>query len=135
MVQPHKRPIVLLALMAALGFAASATASSQTQFNTFFTKFKLERTSSGNREFKGAITSSKSNCVKGRKVKVIRKHNGNKKTLASDKTNDKGHFDVKLGSGKLKNGKYYAKATKKTFDNGKKTCLSATSGSIKVSNG
>jgi len=38
-----------------------------------FTKFKLERNSSST-EFKGKIDSSKSKCVKGRKVKLIRKH-------------------------------------------------------------
>jgi 5-hydroxyisourate hydrolase-like protein (transthyretin family) len=121
-----------LALVTALALAGSAAAVSQTQFPTFFTKFKYEKSSSS-REFKGTIDSSKSTCVKGRKVKLIRKHNGNKKTLGADKTNSDGKFDIKLSNGQAKNGKYYAKATAKDFASGKKTCLSATSGSIKIS--
>ena len=135
MIGLRHRLIAISVSVTALAFAVGATASSQTQFGTHFTKFKLERTSSGKREFKGTIASSKSKCVKGRKVKLIRKHNDNKKTLGSDGTNSDGKFDIKLGSGKLKNGKYYAKVKKKNFDNGKKTCLSATSGSIKISSG
>ena len=99
---------------------------------TFFTKFKLERNSSSS-EFKGKIDSSKSKCVKGRKVKLIRKHNGNKKTLGDDKTNSKGKFNIKLSTGNPKNGKYYAKAKKKKFDSDQKICLSETSGSVKIS--
>ena len=120
-----------LLVVGILAIGASA-AVAQTQFPTFFTKFKLERNSSSS-EFKGKIDSSKSKCVKGRKVKLIRKHNGNKKTLGDDKTNSKGKFNIKLSTGNPKNGKYYAKAKKKTFESGQKTCLSETSGSIKIS--
>jgi hypothetical protein len=125
---PHRRLIASLAAVTALAFGGSAAAS-QTQFGTFFTKFVFGPSS---REAKGTIESSKSKCFKARKVKLIRQHNGNKKTLGADNTNSDGKFDIEL-SGKVKNGKYYAKATKKSFDNGKKTCLSATSGSVKIS--
>jgi hypothetical protein len=130
-----RRYPIFASLSIAFALVGMAAASSQTQFRTFFTSFKYERTSNGKREFKGTIDSQKSKCVKGRKVKVIRQHNGNKATLGSDDANSNGHFDVKLPSSKVKNGKYYAKVKKKSFDNGKKTCLSATSGSIKISSG
>lgn len=123
--------IAISASIAVLAFAASAAAG-QSQYATFFTKFKLERSSSSS-EFKGTIASSKGKCVKGRKVKLLRKHNGNTKKLGGDKTDSDGKFKIKLSSGKPKNGKYYAKAKKKSFDNDKKLCLAVTSGSIKVS--
>jgi hypothetical protein len=126
---PHRSVIASLSAVIALAFAGSAAASHD-QFATFFTKFSFGPSS---REAKGKIGSSTSKCVKGRKVKLIRQHNGNKKTLGADKANRKGHFDIRLSSGRVKNGKYYAKATKKSFDNGKKTCLSATSGSVGIS--
>lgn len=135
MIERRQRLIPTLVAVAAFALAGSIAAASQTQFATFFTKFKVERTSSGKREFKGTIDSSKGKCVKGRKVKLIRQHNGNKTTLASDDANSNGNFDMKLSNGKVKNGKYYAKVKKKGFDNGTKTCLSATSGSIKISSG
>jgi hypothetical protein len=122
---------IALLVAGILAIAASA-AVAQSQFPTVFTKFKLERSSSSS-EFKGKIDSSKSKCVKGRKVKLIRKHNGNKKTLGDDKTNSKGKFDIKLSTGNPKNGQYYAKAKKKEFDNGQKICLSVTSRTIKIS--
>src|SRR6266480_5652615 len=95
-----------IAICAAIGIVAvpASAAAGQTQFATFFTKFKLERSSSSS-EFKGTIDSSKGKCVKGRKIKLIRKHNGNKKTLGNDKTNSEGKFDIKLSTGNLKNGK------------------------------
>jgi hypothetical protein len=126
---PHRSVLASLAAVTALAFAGSAAAS-QNRFATFFTKFSFGPSS---REAKGKIGSSTSKCVKGRKVKLIRQHNGNKTTLGADDANSKGHFDIKLSSGKVKNGKYYAKAPKKSFDNGKKTCLSATSGSVGIS--
>jgi hypothetical protein len=124
-----------LGFVTLFAFGAGAAAGAQTQFPTVFTQFKYERESSGKREFKGTIDSQKSKCVNGRKVKLIRQHNGNKSTLGSDDANSDGHFDIKLGSGKVKDGKYYAKVKKKGFDNGQKTCLSATSSSIKISSG
>jgi hypothetical protein len=126
---PHRSLIASLAAVTALAFAGSAAAS-QTQFATFFTKFNLAPSS---HEAKGRIGSSKGKCVKGRKVKLIRQHHGNKTTLGADHANRKGHFDIRFSGGKVKNGKYYAKAPKKNFDNGTKTCLSATSGSVRIS--
>jgi hypothetical protein len=125
----YRSLIASLAAVTALAFAGSAAAS-QNRFATFFTKFSFSPSS---REAKGKIGSSTRKCVKGRKVKLIRKHNGNKKTLGADRANRHGKFDIKLSNRKVKNGKYYAKAPKKSFDNGKKTCLSATSGSVGIS--
>jgi 5-hydroxyisourate hydrolase-like protein (transthyretin family) len=115
-----------------LAIAASAYAVTQTNFPTVFKKFEFEKSSSSS-DFKGKIDSQKGKCVKGRSVKLIRQHNGNKKSLGSDKTNGKGKFDIKLSTGHPKNGKYYAKAKKKDFDSGQKTCLSATSPAVKIS--
>lgn len=122
---------IALLVVGILVIGASA-AIAQTQFPTHFTKFKLELNSSSS-EFKGKIDSSKSKCVKGRKVKLIRKHNGNKKTLGDGKTNKKGKFDIKLSTGHPKNGQYYARVKKKKFDNGEKICLSVNSRTIKIS--
>jgi hypothetical protein len=129
------RLIAVSVSVAAFALGAGTAAGAQTEFHTFFTKFKYERESSGKREFKGTIDSPKSKCVNGRKVKLIRQHNGNKTKLGSDDANSDGHFDIKLSSGKVKDGKYYAKVKKKGFDSGTKTCLSAISGSIKISSG
>jgi 5-hydroxyisourate hydrolase-like protein (transthyretin family) len=128
---PEVKLRIALLVVGILAIGATA-AVAQTQFPTHFTKFKLERNSSST-EFKGKIDSSKSKCVKGRKVKLIRKHNGNKKTLGDDKTNKKGKFDIKLSTGHPKNGKYYARVKKKKFDNDEKVCLSVNSGYIKIS--
>lgn len=119
---------VAVAIVAA--FASAAVA--KTQYPTVFTKFKLEASSSS-AKFKGQIDSPKGKCVKGRQVKLKRKHNGNTTTLGSDKTGDNGKFSIKLSTSKPKNGKYYAKVKNKKFDNDQKVCASTESGSIKVS--
>ena len=70
--------------------------------------------------------------MNGRQVKLFRKHNGSKKKLGSDKTNSKGKFSIGT-SGKVKDGSYYSKVSKKDFDSGKKVCEDVTSGKIKIS--
>jgi hypothetical protein len=71
--------------------------------------------------------------VNTRKVKLVRKHNGDEKKVGSDKTSSKGKFSIGAGSPPVKDGKYYAEVKVKQIDSGEKTCLSETSGSIKFS--
>jgi hypothetical protein len=123
----------MVALLAAVVTAGVGQAfASTTTYKTRFVQFKLEK-SSGKRTFSGQIDSSSSSCLKGRTVKVIRKHNGETDTLGKDSTGSKGKFSISLSSGQVKNGSYYAKVGSKKFDNGKKECGSAQSATIKVS--
>ena len=122
-------------LVAALAVSALALAPASsvaaTKYPTRFTEFKLKGSSSG-AKFKGRIGSTKGKCVNKRTVKLFRKHNGKKKKLGSDKTNQKGKFGIEL-PGKLENGAYYAKVKRKDFDNGAKVCLDVTSPKVRVS--
>jgi len=81
----------------------------------------------------GKLSSQKGKCIKGRKVKLIRKHSGSKVKLGTDKSNNDGKWKIKIPRDQLKNGKYDANVKKKKFDNGQKVCLSVTSPTIKVS--
>jgi hypothetical protein len=128
------RTSAALALLCA--FAASTASAGQSQYPTFFDKFKYEASSSGNDKFSGKIDSSKGNCVKGRKVVLYRRKSGDKKKLGSDKTNNKGKFSIGLGDGPPKNGKYFAEAKKSSFENGKGdkiTCGGADSAKVTLS--
>jgi hypothetical protein len=133
-VKRHHRIMKLIAAVAAvalLAVVATTAWAATTKYPTVFTQFKLEGGSSGGK-FEGKIDSTKSKCVNGRQVKLFRKHNGNKTKLGSDKTNGKGKFGIKI-SGKLKNGSYYSKVSKKDFDSGNKICEDRTSPKIKIS--
>jgi len=129
--RPHTKLIAAVAAIALLAMVASAALAATTKYPTVYTAFKLKTSSSGG-TFKGQIGSTKGKCVNKRQVKLFRKHNGNKKKLGGDKTNSKGKFSIAI-SGKLKNGSYYSKVSKKKFDNGKKVCEDRTSPKIKVS--
>ena len=65
------------------------------------------------------------------------KGNNDRKKLGSDKTNDKGKFDVKIGKAPLGNGKYYAKVNDKNTGSGGgddfKDCLAQISPTVKIS--
>ena len=74
--------------------------------------------------------------MKGRKVTVFRKKNGDKDKLGSDKTNKKGKFSVGVGGGKPKNGKYFAQVKESSYESGsgdRITCLDVKSGSVTIS--
>ncbi len=129
------RRVISLSIAVLALFAATATAGLQDTYPTFFDKFKFEA-GGGSQEFSGKIDSGKSNCIKGRKVNVFRKKNGDKDKLGSDKTNGKGKFSVGVGGGKVKNGKYYAEVKESTFQSGSGdqiTCLDVKSGSVTIS--
>ena len=128
--RPNTKLIAALAAVAMLAMVAT-TAWAATKYPTVFTEFKLDTSSSGGK-FKGQIDSTKGKCVNKRQVKLFRKHNGKKKKLGGDKTNSKGKFSIDI-SGKLKDGSYYSKVSKKDFDKGKKVCEDVTSGKIKIS--
>ncbi len=128
---PYAKLTAAIVAVALLAVVATAAWAAKTKYPTVFTEFKLKAGSSGGK-FKGQIDSTKGKCVSKRQVKLFRKHNGNKKKLGGDKTNGKGKFSIDI-SGKLKNGSYYAKVSKKDFDSGKKVCEDVTSGKIKIS--
>ena len=122
--------VALLAVVVSAGVGQAY--ASTTTYKTRFVQFKLEK-SSGKRTFTGQIDSSSSSCLNKRTVKVIRKHNGDTQTLGKDSTGSKGKFTISLSSDQVKDGSYYAKVASKKYDNGKKECGSAQSGTIKVS--
>ena len=103
------RRLITITAIATLALGASvALAAAGTQYPTAFTKFKY-KLDQGEATFKGAITSPKGGCVKGRKVVLYRQHSGSTKKLGGDHTNKKGKFEIDLGSGPPRDGKYYAK--------------------------
>jgi len=125
------RKLLVPLLLAALVVPAAARGST-THYTTVFTAFKFKKGSSDS-SFKGYIDSPKGKCVKDRKIKLVRKHNGNQDVLGSDKTGNGGKFAIELSNSQIKNGTYFAKAKEKDFDSGKKVCNSRKSFSIKVS--
>ena len=128
-----RRAAVLMIAIASLAAPGSALAGGK-QFATIFTKFKYEL-KNGKSEFKGAIDSSKGNCLPDRKVVLYRKKNGDKKKLGGDHTSNKGKFEINLGGGAPKNGTYQAVVKESTIGNSgnKNTCLSRSSPKLKLS--
>jgi 5-hydroxyisourate hydrolase-like protein (transthyretin family) len=127
----RRAAIPLTVLVAAVG-AGAATAGTM-HYPTIFTSYELQGDTSSGGTFKGTIDSTKGKCVKGREIKLFRKHNGDQKTLGDDKTNDNGHFKIDVSASDFTNGRYYAKAKSKTFDGGQKKCNSARSGTVQIS--
>lgn len=118
------------AFVSGAGFGQGPTIEHATAFKSFNVVAKVSSAKA-----KGKIESDDSDCVPGRKVKLLRKRNGKKKTLGSDKTDDKGKFKIKVSS--AKNGKYYGQVSQKDLpatDSGQaQVCLKEKSGSVKVS--
>ena len=110
--------------------AAPALAGSSTQYPTLFTKFKY-KLDGGVATFKGEIDSSKGGCVGDRKVKLYRQHSGTTDKVGGDHTNNKGKFEIDLGNGPPRDGKYYSEIKQTKINSG--TCLGRTSGSVKLS--
>ena len=108
-----------------LGLAPAGASAGQEIYPTFFTKFKFE---SG--KFSGKIDSSKGSCVKDRKITLYRKKNGDRKSIGSDKTNNKGKFSIGTG-GNPKDGKYFAQAKEAGTGNGG-TCLEENSAKVTI---
>jgi hypothetical protein len=123
--------LATLVIGAILALGVSPAFAGTTQYPTVFTKFKY-KLDGGVATFKGEIDSTKGGCVGDRKVKLYRQHSGNTDKVGGDHTNNKGKFEIDLGNGPPKDGKYYAeiKQTKLSSD---KTCLGRTSGSVKLS--
>ena len=122
-------------MMLAAGLLAAGAVEAYagtTQYPTRFVQFKLQN-DSGKRTFSGQISAPTGKCVKGRTVEVIRKRNGNQKTLKKNGTDGNGRFSISLSSDQLKNGGYYAKVKVKYYDNNQKICKHAQSGTIKIS--
>jgi hypothetical protein len=124
--------VSLIATSVAILAVGVGTASAATiKVPTAFTKFKYKGGSDP--VFKGAIDSTNSECIDGRKVKLFRKANGKTKTLGSDNTDASGKFKMGLG-GQAKNGKYYAEVKQSSFSNGvdKTVCLDRQSPKVKI---
>jgi hypothetical protein len=126
--------IVALTLAMAAVIGPGIAIAGGKQYATFFTAFKY-KLKDGKAEFKGAIDSSKGNCVPDRKVVLYRKKNGETKKLGGDHTNNKGKFEIDLGSGPPKNGTYQAVVNKAKIGDSKQknTCLSRSSPKLKLS--
>jgi hypothetical protein len=136
MADGHSRRVVpwltVLALCATFALAASP-AVARAPAPTIFTKFKY-KLDSGVATFRGEITSPNASCITGRKVKLLRKKNGGKDKVGSDRTNGKGKFEIDLGHGRPKSGKYIA-TIKETTVSSSTTCLAHTSPAVKISGG
>lgn len=115
--------------MVALG-VTTAFAGGGTEYPTVFTKFKY-KLEDGKATFKGTIDSPKGGCRQDRKAVLYRQHSGNTDKVGGDHTNNKGKFEIDLGSGPPRDGKYYAKVKQSKL--GDNTCLARTSGSVKLS--
>jgi 5-hydroxyisourate hydrolase-like protein (transthyretin family) len=117
-----------IVVMLAAGLLAAGVGEAYAGTTKYPTRFVQSTLSSG--KFSGKIDSTTGKCTKGRTVKLIREHSGNKQTLGKDATNSDGKFSISLPGGQVKKGTYYAKAKSKTYDNGQKVCQSARSGTI-----
>jgi len=122
---------VALAVIAVVAVSAGPAFAGGTQYPTVFTKFKY-KLDGGVATFKGEISSSKGGCVSDRKVRLYRQKSGDTDKVGGDRTNNKGKFEIDLGSGPAKNGKYYAEIKQAQLSSDR-TCLARTSGSIKIS--
>jgi hypothetical protein len=118
---------VALGLLAlpALGFAGG-----QQQFPTRFAELSF-KASASKVVFKGTLASADEKCVKGRKVKLIRKHKGNTDTLASDESDSHGDFKVKVQDPPIE-GKFYGLIKQKKLNNGA-VCLERETASLTIS--
>lgn len=122
-----KRWIVAMLAAGLLAAGVGEAYAGTTKYATAFVQFTLTQSSG---KVSGKIVSATSKCTKGRTVKLIRQHGGNKQTLGKDGTNSDGKFAISFPSGQVKKGTYYAKAKSKTYDNGQKVCQPARSGTI-----
>ena len=124
-----KRLLVVLAV-AALVTPALALAGGAQQFPTFFTT-KTFKVSASKAVFKGTLASPEEKCIKGRKAKLIRKHDGDKDTLASDESDSDGNFKLKVENPPLE-GKFYGLIKQKKLNSGA-VCLEKQTGSLTIS--
>lgn len=126
--------LAALAVSAIVALGPATASAGTTEYPTVFTKFKYTL-KDGEAKFKGQIDSAKGGCVPDRKVRLYRQKSGNTDTVGGDHTDNKGKFEIDLGNGPPKNGRYYAevKQTKIGSSPDKKTCLDRTSGSVKIS--
>ncbi len=127
------RWLIAVAVCAVAASIAHVAIAADTQYPTAFTKFKY-KLDAGVATFKGQIDSPKGGCVSDRKVKLYRQHGGKTDKVGGDHTNNKGKFEIDLGNGRPKDGKYYS-TVKQAQLSSDKTCLSRTSGSVTLSSG
>jgi hypothetical protein len=71
--------------------------------------------------------------VRDRRVRLIRVRHGDRHTVGQDTTSATGQFAIRLSGSKAKNGRYYGRVPKATFDSGHTVCEGARSRAITVS--
>ena len=125
------RRLLVVSLLTALLVPAVALAGGQ-QFPTFFASLKF-KASASQVIFKGTLGSPEEKCIKGRKAKLIRKHNGNKKTLASDESDGNGKFKLEVENPPVE-GKFYGLIKQKKLNDGS-VCLEKETASLTISTG
>jgi hypothetical protein len=124
-----RRCLLALALTALLAPALALGGGPQ-QAPTIFASLKFKANAS-KVVFSGTLGSPEEKCIKGRKAKLIRKHNGNKKTLASDQSDSKGKFKLKVEDPPVE-GKFYGLIKQKKLNSGV-VCLEKQTGSLTIS--
>ena len=126
-----RRSLSLL-VPAALLTPALALGGGPQQAPTVFTALKF-KASASKVVFKGTLGSPEEKCIKGRKAKLIRKHNGNKKTLAKDQSDSAGDFKLKVEDPPTQ-GKFYGLIKQAKLNNGV-VCLEKQTASLTISTG
>ena len=120
-------PLALTALLVpAIAIAGSPSAP------TFFASLTF-KASASKAVFKGTLGSPQEKCIKGRKAKLIRKHNGNKKSLASDHSDSDGKFKLKVENPPVE-GKFYGLIKQAKLNDGT-VCLEKQTASLTISPG
>jgi hypothetical protein len=124
------RRALAIAGLTALLAAGGAVAGLVQQFPTGFQSLTFKANSS-KVVFKGTLGSPDEKCIKGRKAKLIRKHDGDKKTLASDESDSDGKFKLKVENPPLE-GKFYGLIKQKKLNDGT-ACLEKQTASLTIS--
>ena len=124
-----RRAVIAVIVTAAL-VPAVALAGGQRQFPTVFSALTF-KASASKVVFKGTLGSPEEKCIKGRKAKLIRKHNGDKKTLASDESDSDGDFKLKVEDPPVE-GKFYGLIKQKKLNDGD-VCLEKQTASLTIS--
>ena len=103
---PFRRSVLFTALVVALALVAlpAASASARTYNTGVVVSLKVPA-------FHGNLTSKRSSCLGGRKVKLYRSLDGSTEQLGKGTTNAKGKWSIPVKP--LTSGAYFAKVTKK----------------------
>src|SRR4051812_27915102 len=109
---PRIAAIVLIAALVVAAIGGGFAAASTKKFPTKVT-INFSGSPYGD-SFFGKVKSQKKKCKKGRKVTVFRQKPGTDAKFGSDKSNNKGKYNVDPGKNAA-SGNYYSKAKKKVI--------------------